>query len=105
MGSSGINHVKAHYETLTQTARIEECTTPGDACPLVPESTRPSACKRASTTDSSSTIHMISTSHSPSTALSSLRPVPATTEPTLNHHTKSKPPKTRLAVNPQKRLC
>jgi hypothetical protein len=32
-----INHVKAHYEELTQTARIEECTTAGDACPLVPE--------------------------------------------------------------------
>jgi len=32
-----VNHVKAHYETLTQTARIEECTTPGSACPLVPE--------------------------------------------------------------------
>ena len=32
-----VNAVKAHYETLTQTARIEECTTPGSACPLVPE--------------------------------------------------------------------
>jgi len=32
-----INGVKAHYETLTQTARIEECTTAGSACPLVPE--------------------------------------------------------------------
>jgi hypothetical protein len=32
-----VNHVKAHYETLTQTARIEECLTPGSACPLVPE--------------------------------------------------------------------
>merc|ERR1719225_2142436 len=32
-----VNHVKAQYETLTQTARIEECTTPGSACPLVPE--------------------------------------------------------------------
>jgi len=32
-----VNHVKAHYETLTQTARIEECTTAGSACPLVPE--------------------------------------------------------------------
>jgi len=31
-----VNGVKAHYETLTQTARIEECTTAGDACPLVP---------------------------------------------------------------------
>merc|ERR1711910_314131 len=31
-----VNGVKAHYETLSQTARIEECTTPGDACPLVP---------------------------------------------------------------------
>ena len=32
-----VNHVKAHYETLTQTARVEHCTTPGSACPLVPE--------------------------------------------------------------------
>jgi len=32
-----VNQVKAHYETLTQTARIEECTTAGEACPLVPE--------------------------------------------------------------------
>lgn len=32
-----VNGVKAHYETLTQTARIEECTTAGGACPLVPE--------------------------------------------------------------------
>jgi hypothetical protein len=32
-----VNAAKAHYETLTQTARIEECTTPGSACPLVPE--------------------------------------------------------------------
>merc|ERR1739848_263823 len=31
-----VNGAKAHYETLTQTARIEECTTAGDACPLVP---------------------------------------------------------------------
>ena len=28
--------MKAHYETLTQTARIEECTTAGESCPLVP---------------------------------------------------------------------
>ena len=31
-----VNHVKAHYEMLTQTARIEECTTGGEPCPLVP---------------------------------------------------------------------
>jgi Spaetzle len=31
-----VNGVKAHYETLTQTARVEECETPGAACPLVP---------------------------------------------------------------------
>ena len=31
-----VNGVKAHYETLTQTARVEECNTPGEACPLVP---------------------------------------------------------------------
>lgn len=31
-----VNGVKAHYETLTQTARVEECETPGTACPLVP---------------------------------------------------------------------
>merc|ERR1712183_307180 len=32
-----INNLEAHYETLTQTTRIEECGTSGDACPLVPE--------------------------------------------------------------------
>jgi hypothetical protein len=32
-----VNQVKAHYETLTQTARIEECTTAGYSCPLVPD--------------------------------------------------------------------
>jgi len=32
-----VNGVNAHYETLTQTARVEECSTPGDACPLVPD--------------------------------------------------------------------
>ena len=31
-----VNGVKAHYETLTQTARLEECTGAGEACPLVP---------------------------------------------------------------------
>jgi len=31
-----VNGVKAHYETLTQTARVEECDTAGEACPLVP---------------------------------------------------------------------
>ena len=28
-----VNSVKAHYETLSQTARIEECTAPGRKCP------------------------------------------------------------------------
>eukprot|EP00095_Tigriopus_kingsejongensis_P007441 snap_masked-scaffold403_size186359-processed-gene-0.10 protein:Tk07441 transcript:snap_masked-scaffold403_size186359-processed-gene-0.10-mRNA-1 annotation:"Spz3" len=32
-----VNEVKAHYETLSQTARLEECTTPGQSCPLIPE--------------------------------------------------------------------
>ncbi|XP_050691867.1 neurotrophin 1-like [Eriocheir sinensis] len=32
-----VNNVDVHYETLTQTARVEECLTAGDACPLVPE--------------------------------------------------------------------
>merc|ERR1740128_1464733 len=32
-----VNGVKAHYETLTQTARVEECNGAGQACPLVPE--------------------------------------------------------------------
>jgi len=32
-----INDIEAHYKTLTQTTRIEECLTSGDACPLVPE--------------------------------------------------------------------
>ncbi|XP_064113513.1 neurotrophin 1-like [Macrobrachium nipponense] len=32
-----VNNVDVHYETLTQTTRVEECLTGGDACPLVPE--------------------------------------------------------------------
>ena len=32
-----VNNVKAHYEDLTQSARIEECTTAGSTCPLIPE--------------------------------------------------------------------
>ena len=32
-----VNGVNAHYETLTQTARVEECETAGSACPLVPD--------------------------------------------------------------------
>ena len=32
-----VNYVKAHYETLSQTARVEHCETPGSPCPLVPE--------------------------------------------------------------------
>ncbi|XP_071546599.1 neurotrophin 1-like [Panulirus ornatus] len=32
-----VNNVNVHYQTLTQTTRIEECLTSGDACPLVPE--------------------------------------------------------------------
>ncbi|XP_040571108.1 neurotrophin 1 [Lepeophtheirus salmonis] len=32
-----VNNVKAHYETLTQTTRVEHCSTPGSHCPLVPE--------------------------------------------------------------------
>ncbi|KAK4317688.1 hypothetical protein Pmani_008497 [Petrolisthes manimaculis] len=32
-----VNNVDVHYETLTQTTRVEECLTSGDACPLVPD--------------------------------------------------------------------
>lgn len=32
-----VNQVKAHYETLSQTVRVEECTAAGQKCPLVPE--------------------------------------------------------------------
>ncbi|XP_050691868.1 neurotrophin 1-like [Eriocheir sinensis] len=32
-----VNNVETHYKTLTQTTRVEECLTAGDACPLVPE--------------------------------------------------------------------
>jgi len=32
-----VNNIKVHYKTFTQTSRIEECLTSGDACPLVPE--------------------------------------------------------------------
>ncbi|XP_063840985.1 neurotrophin 1-like [Scylla paramamosain] len=31
-----VNGIKVHYETLTQTTRLEECLNPGYACPLVP---------------------------------------------------------------------
>ena len=31
-----VNNIDVHYHKLTQTTRIEECTTAGDACPLVP---------------------------------------------------------------------
>ncbi|KAK7084713.1 Spaetzle [Halocaridina rubra] len=31
-----VNNVDIHYQTLTQTTRIEECLTSGSACPLVP---------------------------------------------------------------------
>ena len=32
-----VNDVQAHYETLTQTARVEACAHAGQPCPLVPE--------------------------------------------------------------------
>ena len=32
-----VNEVQAHYETLTQTSRVEECAHAGSPCPLVPE--------------------------------------------------------------------
>jgi len=32
-----VNNVDVHYETLSQTTRVEECLTSGEACPLVPE--------------------------------------------------------------------
>ncbi|CAL4124509.1 unnamed protein product [Meganyctiphanes norvegica] len=32
-----VNEVEVHYETLTQSVRIEECKTAGETCPLVPE--------------------------------------------------------------------
>lgn len=32
-----VNNVETHYKTLTQTTRVEECLTAGEACPLVPE--------------------------------------------------------------------
>nr|XP_045615539.1 putative protein TPRXL [Procambarus clarkii] len=32
-----VNNIKAHYVTLTQSTRIEECLKSGQACPLVPE--------------------------------------------------------------------
>ena len=32
-----VNNVKAHYEQLSQTARVEQCLAPGAPCPLVPE--------------------------------------------------------------------
>ena len=31
-----VNAVKAHYETLSQTVRVEECSGSGRACSLVP---------------------------------------------------------------------
>ncbi|XP_045118462.1 neurotrophin 1-like [Portunus trituberculatus] len=32
-----VNGIKVHYETLTQTTRLEECLNPGYPCPLVPQ--------------------------------------------------------------------
>jgi len=32
-----VNNIEAHYQTLTQTTRIEECLTSGEVCPLVPD--------------------------------------------------------------------
>nr|XP_053633972.1 neurotrophin 1-like [Cherax quadricarinatus] len=32
-----VNHIKIHYVTLSQITRIEECLTPDEDCPLVPE--------------------------------------------------------------------
>lgn len=32
-----VNNVEIHYQTLTQTTRVEQCVAQGDACPLVPE--------------------------------------------------------------------
>ncbi|XP_063607859.1 neurotrophin 1-like [Penaeus indicus] len=32
-----VNNIDAHYQTFTQTTRIEECLTSADACPLVPD--------------------------------------------------------------------
>eukprot|EP00096_Caligus_rogercresseyi_P011833 TRINITY_DN4793_c0_g1_i1.p1 TRINITY_DN4793_c0_g1~~TRINITY_DN4793_c0_g1_i1.p1 ORF type:complete len:252 (-),score=62.71 TRINITY_DN4793_c0_g1_i1:581-1336(-) len=32
-----VNNVKAHYETLSQTVRVEQCSSQGSPCPLVPE--------------------------------------------------------------------
>lgn len=32
-----VNQVKAHYELLSQTVRVEECTEAGQRCPLVPD--------------------------------------------------------------------
>ncbi|XP_069995757.1 neurotrophin 1-like [Penaeus vannamei] len=32
-----VNNIEAHYQTFTQTTRIEECLTSGDTCPLVPD--------------------------------------------------------------------
>ncbi|KAK7082437.1 Spaetzle [Halocaridina rubra] len=32
-----VNNIETHYKTFTQTTRIEECLTSGEACPLVPE--------------------------------------------------------------------
>ncbi|XP_050704228.1 neurotrophin 1-like [Eriocheir sinensis] len=32
-----VNGIKVHYETLTQTTRLEECLNEGSACPLVPK--------------------------------------------------------------------
>merc|ERR1719187_111304 len=32
-----VNNVDVHYQTLTQTTRVEECLTAGEVCPLVPD--------------------------------------------------------------------
>jgi len=42
-----VNNVEVHYETLSQTTRVEECLTAGAPCPLVPEC-YPSKCLQKS---------------------------------------------------------
>ncbi|XP_043212138.1 uncharacterized protein LOC122376374 [Amphibalanus amphitrite] len=43
-----VNGIKVHYDTFTQTVRLEECQSPGEPCPLVPACYE-SACLQKST--------------------------------------------------------
>merc|ERR1711892_1237065 len=75
-----VNGVKAHYETLTQTARVEEYTTAGRLVLLCQHAMRPSVCRSQYITGSWCMTLMTATSPSPSRPSGFQPHVLATTE-------------------------